>query len=143
MLASTPIQVFGVAGACCGVLGSIFFAIGTMRQSTNAMADLASTYMDWNPHTVPTLAAQKADYLFGGGMIVLAFVLQLLSFLFPPNLKAVAPNQSNAVVWIAVIATVPSFFTLRFGSQKLAARFERDINARLKERLKNQVKDKQ
>jgi len=132
-----------VIAACCGVLGSIFFAIGIMRQSINAMADLASSYFDWNLHMVQALAAQKADYLFGGGIIVLAFLLQLISFLFPPNLTAVAPNESRTAVWIAVIATVILFFTLRFGSQKLAARFERDINARLKERLENQVKEKQ
>jgi tetrahydromethanopterin S-methyltransferase subunit C len=139
MSASTLIQVIA---ACCGVLGSIFFAIGIMRQSINAMADLASSYFDWNLHMVRALAAQKADYLFGGGIIVLAFLLQLISFLFPPN-PAVAPNESRTAVWIAVIATVILFFTLRFGSQKLAARFERDINARLKERLENQLKDKQ
>jgi hypothetical protein len=45
------------------------------------MADLAGTYFDWNRHMVQALAAQKV----GGGIIMLAFLLQLISFLFPSN----------------------------------------------------------
>ena len=67
--------------ACVGIIGSIFLAIGVMRQSVEAMGSLSGTYWNWNPHMPPALAQQKADYLFGGGLILSAFCLQLLSFL--------------------------------------------------------------
>ena len=69
-----------LASACIGIVGSLFFAIGVMRQTVEAMARLSGTYWNSNPHMPLALAAQKADYLFGGGLIVVAFVLQLASF---------------------------------------------------------------
>lgn len=123
MALSTVIQIFA---ACIGVLGALFFAIAIMRQSVSTMADLAGTYFDWNPHFVSALAAQKADYLLGGVLIGLSFVLQLFSFAFTPN--------DRALLWISVPATAVAFFILQFVSKKLAEQFEIQILARLKDK---------
>jgi len=45
--------------SCVGVVGSIFFAIGIIRQSVDSMAQLSGTYWDANPHLPKALAAQK------------------------------------------------------------------------------------
>jgi MFS superfamily sulfate permease-like transporter len=100
------------------------------------MADLAGTYFDWNPHMISALAAQKADYLFGGGTIVLAFGLQLVSLFIPSDLYAISKRYSNEVPWIAVVLTAVLFFLLRRASQQLASRFERQIKTRLAEKDK-------
>lgn len=73
MSLATLIQILA---ACIGVVGSVFFAVGVMRQSVEAMGRLSGSYWDSNPHMPPMLAAQKAAYLFGGGLIVLAFAVQ-------------------------------------------------------------------
>ena len=130
MPTSTLVQILA---ACAGVVGSIFFAIGVMRQTVDAMADLSGTYWDANPYMIPALAAQRADYLFGGGIIVLAFALQLSSFLLPAT--AVIPFSRPAVVpWVAAALTVVIFFVLRYLSRILARRFEGQIKVRLKEK---------
>jgi hypothetical protein len=88
VLIATLLQLFA---ACAGVVGSLFFAIGVMRQSVDEMSKLSSTYFGWNPHMINAVAAQKADYLFGGCIIVCAFFLQLVSFLVPQSAMAYGP----------------------------------------------------
>lgn len=131
MLISMLIQILA---ACAGVVGSLFFAIGVMRQSVHAMADLSGSYFDWNTHMVTALAAQKADYLFGGGIIVLSFATQLASYLFVADRIEVSARMATLVPWIILVGTIATFFLLRILSRGLAARFERQIKGLLEER---------
>ena len=126
-----------LVSACVGIVGSIFFAIGVMRQSVEAMAKLSGTYFDWNPHMPPALAQQKADYVLGGGLILLAFVLQLGSF-FATSSPVLSPAQTAAAPWVALLGTVVAFFLLRVASHQLAARFESRVNAWLQRKLKGE-----
>ena len=128
MSASSLVQLIA---ACIGIVGSLFFAIGVMRQSIESMAKLSGTYWDWNPNIPPALAAQKADYLFGGGLIVVAFSTQLASFFFS-NASWLSPSASSSAPGIAAIATLLLFLSLRFASRKLASHFERQITAWLR-----------
>ena len=109
--------------ACVGIVGSVFFAIGVMRQSVEAMGLLSGTYWDWNPHMPPALAQQKADYLFGGGLILVAFSLQLISFAATSNML-MSPQQATVAPWFAAVGTAVFFFALRWASRKVAAQFE-------------------
>ena len=122
-----------LAAACVGIVGSLFFAIGIMRQTVEAMARLAGTYWDSNPHLPPALAAQKADYLFGGGLILVAFALQLSSF-FASGKPLLSASQAQLAPWFAVIATVIAFFALRVAAVRLAKHYEAQITAWLKQR---------
>jgi hypothetical protein len=143
MLMSTLIQI---VAACTGVIGSMFFAIGVMRQTVAAMADLSGTYFDWNPHMVPALAAQKADYIFGGGIIVLAFALQLIALLVSPGKTAPMMLSSGAAPWIAIAGTALVFFLLRLVAKRVSRYFEKQIWARLKEKdavLKRELEERQ
>lgn len=125
--------------ACVGIIGSLFFAIGVMRQSVDAMANLSGTYFDWNPHMPPALAAQKADYLLGGGLILIAFVLQLLSFFPHPDSIALTAEQGTGAPWVAVGSTIALFPMLRVLAKVLARRFELKINAWLQKKLEAHV----
>lgn len=120
-----------LTSACVGILGSLFFAIGVMRQTIEAMGRLSGTYWDWNPHLPPALAAQKADYLFGGGLIVIAFVLQLASFFASPQLL-LTEAQARVAPWVAGAATLVGFAALRFAARRVAARYEAEITSWLK-----------
>jgi hypothetical protein len=130
MSAASLIQL---VSACIGILGSLFFAIGIMRQTVEAMGRLSGTYWDWNPHLPPALAMQKADYLFGGGLIVVAFVLQLLSF-FASSQPVLTNAQAQAAPWVAGVATVIAFILLRLASRSVAKHYETQITAWLKQR---------
>jgi hypothetical protein len=120
--------------ACVGILGSLFFAIGIMRQTVDAMGRLSGTYWDWNPHLPPALAAQKADYLFGGGLIVFAFVLQLVSFFASPQ-PVLTEAQARAAPWVAGVATIVAFVLLRLAARSVAKRYETEITTWLRKRL--------
>lgn len=124
-----------IVGACFGVIGSLFFAIGVMRQTVDAMADLTGTHFDFNPHMVAALASQKADYLFGGGLIVVAFVLSLLSYPFTQNNMPISQESAGRVPWIAVASTVVLFFILRYIAGLVARRFEVQIRQRLQKKM--------
>lgn len=120
-----------LVSACVGIIGSLFFAIGVMRQTIEAMARLSGTYWDWNPHLPLALAAQKADYLFGGGLILVAFVLQLVSF-FVSAQGVLTVNQAVVAPWVAGGITVVAFLLLRIAAGRLAKRYDVQITAWLK-----------
>ena len=122
MALSTLIQIIAAA---LGVIGSLFFTIGILRQSAATMAALAGTYFDFNPHAIPALAAQKSEYMFGGAFIVLAFGAQLGSFFANPSTVAVGARCPAALIVIAV--TIVVFLVLYRGSKLLASRFEQQI----------------
>lgn len=128
MQLATLIQILA---ACFGVLGSLFFAIGVMRQSVEAMAQLSGTYWGWNPHMIKALAAQKADYLFGGAIIVLAFSTQLFSYLIPSTVMVFGGSGAERVPWAAVLLTALAFPVLRLAAMRLASGYEKEIRSAL------------
>ena len=123
-----------LVSACIGIIGSLFFAIGVMRQSVEAMGRLSGSYWDWNPHMPPALAAQKADYLFGGCVIVAAFILQLVSFFVPTEAVALTVSQAAVVPWVAAVLAAVAFFLLRAASRRVAKHYEGQIEAWLKQK---------
>ena len=130
----TSASLIQLVSACIGSVGALFFAIGVMRQTVEAMARLSGTYWDWNPHLPPALAAQKADYLFGGGLILVAFVLQLGSF-FAPTQSVLTGEQARVAPWVAAGGTIAAFVLLRFAAGRLARHYEKQITAWLKQKL--------
>jgi hypothetical protein len=131
MSLATLIQILA---ACVGVIGSLFFAVGVMRQSVDAMGRLSGSYWDSNPHMPPMLAAQKADYLFGGCLIVLAFTVQFSSFLVSEKYMILNAMQAQWAPWVAAVATAIIFMLLRFASRRVAKYYEIQINEWLKNR---------
>lgn len=134
MNAASLIQL---VSACVGIIGSLFFAIGVMRQTIEAMGRLSGTYWDWNPHLPPALAAQKADYVFGGGLILAAFVLQLASF-FASGPNVLSPEHAALAPWAALAATIVAFAFLRLAAGRLAKHYEVQIAEWLKDKSKEQ-----
>lgn len=102
-----------------------------MRQSVDEMSKLSDTYWGWTPHMITAVAAQKADYPFGGCIIVCAFALQLVSFLVPQSSTALSLGQAKFVLWIALVVTILTFLSLRHVSKSIASRFAQQIRQRL------------
>lgn len=123
-------SVIQVIAAALGVIGSLFFTIGIVRQSTAAMAKLSQTYFDANLAMIRALAAQRADYIFGGAFIVFAFAAQMGSFL-PSPITTVAIS-ARGVVLIAILASVIVFVIVDRVSKHLAGLFERQIQGAIK-----------
>ncbi|MGO4815242.1 hypothetical protein AB4156_37650 [Cupriavidus sp. 2MCAB6] len=124
-----------ILSACIGILGSIFFAVGVVKQSPANMAELSGTYWGWNPHMTKALAAQKADYVFGGCLIVVAFSVQYTS-LIPWTASVPLPVAQSTGLGLAFALTVATFFALRWLSARVAGRYEQDIRTILATREK-------
>ena len=122
-----------LAASCIGIIGSLFFAIGVVRQNAEVMAQMAGTYWMSNPHQVAALAAQRADYIFGG-FIGLAFVVQLGSFFIPLDSAGLSTGIARMVLWLALPATVAAFVLLHLLAAKLARHFQAQINDTIKRR---------
>ena len=110
-----------------------------MRQSVEAMAKLSGTYWDANPHMPPALAEQKADYLFGGGLIFIAFLLQLGSF-FAPTTALLSESATKLAPWAAVGLTIIAFLLLRLAAARTAKCYEKQILAWLSKEFKKGAK---
>ena len=123
-----------IVAACLGIIGSMFFGIGVMRQSVSNMAAISGTYFDYNPSMITAVAAQKADYLFGGCIIVFAFSTQLASFMVPDDVRLFSPEVSNAIPWIALVSVVVLFVVLARVAKLLGRRFEAQIRVVLQQR---------
>jgi hypothetical protein len=119
---STLVQI---VAAALGVIGSLFFTIGVVQQSASAMAKLAQTYFDSNQAAVRALAAQRADYIFGGVLIVAAFGAQMGSFL--PSKSSTVAIGARETVGLAILAAIILFLLLHRASTWLAGRYEREI----------------
>ena len=66
-----------------GIFGALFMAKGILGMSPDVMAKLSSTYIGFNQLDVENLASQKADLLVGLILVLIAFGVSMLSFLFP------------------------------------------------------------
>lgn len=118
-----------LVAACIGIVGSMFFAIGVVRQSTEAMARLSYTYWDSNPDMPAALSAQKADYIFGGGFIVLAFILQFASFFSTSPELLLAGRSAELAPWIAFAGTIVLFLVTCRASTWLASYLRSQVEA--------------
>lgn len=121
------VEFLQLCSACTGVIGALFFAVGVIRQSTATMGALSGTYFDANPHMPTNLAAQKADYVFGGGMIFVTFGLQLASFLVPASITIVSASNAQHLRWVLVLIGAFIYFALRYFAKLLAKRYTRQI----------------
>lgn len=88
------VSLIQLASSCVGIVGALFFAVGVLRQSTETMGRLCGTYWGLNPDMRSSLAAQKADYLFGGGSVTIAFMLQFAAFFAQANKMVFEPVKS-------------------------------------------------
>lgn len=125
---------------CTGFIGALFFSIGIIRQRVPTMGMLSGTFWDANPHMPPALAAQKADYLFGGGLIVVTFAVQFASFMVPPTAIAVGEEHAQVVRWTMAALTLVAIPVLMFVSKSLGKRYERQVNEWLQRQQQSREK---
>jgi hypothetical protein len=97
--------------ALLGFGASIFFVIGSVRLSKEAIFELATPYYDYHSGIAKTFAEQKWFYIFGAVLLVLGFIAQTISLLpFESNFSVtsmspvtglVIAGTTTAGVWVA------------------------------------------
>ena len=83
-----------LAASTVGVLSAVFFCIGSAFNSTAKIIVQSGTYWDFNESLVRSLAAQRAQYVVGGLLLLAAFALQVLAAL------ASSARPSNLPQWL-------------------------------------------
>lgn len=128
------ISLLQLAAAYVGVLASIFFGIGVVRQTANAMASLSMTVTGANIQVLAALARQKADYVFGTGLLFTAFSLQLFALVFP----RIGIVTGLVAIYAAIVGlgiTAVAFGLLTLLAKPLAARYDEPAKEAMKSRI--------
>ena len=72
-----------ILGASVGFMSAVFFSIGAMTMTPEKIFKVAATYWDANQHWGDSIADQRADYIAGALLLLLAFSAQLSANLIP------------------------------------------------------------
>ena len=62
-----------------GLVGGLFFCVGSAKLNRRSIDALAGTYWDANPHLANFLRVLKAEYMCGGIALCGTFVLQFVA----------------------------------------------------------------
>ncbi|TRZ92075.1 MAG: hypothetical protein D4R84_13045 [Rhodocyclaceae bacterium] len=99
-----------ILGACVGFLSAIFFSIGAMIMTPMNIHKIAASYWDANQHWGDCISEQRADYIAGGLLLLLSFLLQLSANLVQPTAEPYLIEPLGCAV--AEIATAVSFLLI-------------------------------
>lgn len=127
MITSADLQI---VSACCGAVGSVYFARGVLTQSNQMMASLSKTYWDANPFMPKALAEQKAHYVVGVVLLFAAFVTQLVAIIAPVS-SAWAGSWALSRLLISAIGSGVIYLALLPIARILTGHFEKKIRALL------------
>ena len=97
---STFVNLLSVA---IGFVAALLFCVGSALLTRKAIAELAGTYWDANPHLAAFLRTTKAEYFCGGVALCLTFALQFLA-----NVPGLLPERMlfSSVAAGAIVSVV-------------------------------------
>jgi len=109
-----------IVSALLGFTGVMFVLKGVARLSPDLIAKVAQTYLEFNVTQIQSLASQKADFVTGAALVLIACAVQAASLLFLREPFPIFENYWHAaalaVATGAVLATV--FFGVNSGMAK-------------------------
>jgi hypothetical protein len=71
-----------ILSAILGLVGVMFVLNGVSRFSPDLIAKVSQTYLEFNVHQIQNLASQKADFVSGAALVLMAFLLQTCVLVF-------------------------------------------------------------
>lgn len=71
-----------ILSALLGLTGVLFVLKGVSRLSPDLIAKVSQTYLDFNVTQIQNLASQKADFVSGAILIMMAFLIYTCALLF-------------------------------------------------------------
>jgi hypothetical protein len=90
---------------------------GVSRLSPDLIAKVSQTYLDFNILQIQNLASQKADFISGAGLVLIAFLIQTLAALFLREPFVIFENYWHAAGLAVSIGllTIAAFFGVNRG----------------------------
>src|SRR5207245_10517400 len=71
-----------VLSAILSLTGVTFLLKGILRLSPDLIAKISQTHLDFNLLQIQNLASQKADFVSGAALVLIAFLIQMFAVLF-------------------------------------------------------------
>lgn len=71
-----------ILSAVLGLVGVMFVLNGVSRFSPDLIAKVSQTYLEFNLTQIHNLASQKADFVSGAALVLMAFLLQTCVLIF-------------------------------------------------------------
>ena len=96
-----------IAASSFGVISAVFFAIGNALNSTEKITQQTGTYWDFNEPLARSLAAQRAQYVTGALLLLIAFVLQVLAASASSTTPASLPQWLGTWQYLVVAVLLP------------------------------------
>ena len=95
---------------------AIFLAHGSMGLTPHVVAELASTWMDYNPTVVHSLASQCADTRVGVVLLLVAFLLQMWNAMWPLRYKDLGGASATGMavaIGLCMVIFIGAYWTSR------------------------------
>ncbi len=132
-------RVLSIIAVLLGFSGSILLGRGTLKLSAHTIARMSQTYWGYNSLELRSLASQKADFICGVLLIILAFLVQLGNLLFVQD-SPMTYQYLDVVLIIAVVGAL-SLGIVFFGNRRLTRKYTIDSFKFLaKEGLQDNIK---
>lgn len=117
-------RVLSIIAVLLGVSGSILLGKGTLKLSARAIARMSQTYWGYNSLELRSLTSQKADFICGVLLIIIAFLVQLANLLFVQD-SPVTYQYFDAVLIISVVGA-PLVGIVFFVNRRLTRKYTID-----------------
>ncbi len=117
-------RMLSIIAVLLGVSGSVLLGMGTLKLSARTIARMSQTYSGYNSLELRSLASQKADFVCGVLLIILAFLFQLANLLFAQ--ESLVTYESLDVVCIISFVCVPLLAIVFFVNRGLTKKYTID-----------------
>jgi drug/metabolite transporter (DMT)-like permease len=97
-----------LAAASVGFVSAIFFCIGNAFNSVGKITLLSTSFWDFSEPVARALAAQRAQYVTGGLLLLASFALQVLAALASSTTPAALPQCLHTWSYLVPAVLVPT-----------------------------------
>jgi hypothetical protein len=116
-----------LAAATVGFVSAFFFCIGNALNTSEKILLQSTPFWDFNRPLASSLAAQRAQYVIGALLLLVAFALQVAAALASSSTPAALPLYLHTWPAIVLAVLVPSLLVASLGAWRLYERTMRKV----------------
>jgi drug/metabolite transporter (DMT)-like permease len=104
----TEQTAFALSASAVGFVSALFFCIGNAFNSVEKITLQSTDFWDFSEPVARALAAQRAQYVTGGLLLLASFFLQVLAALASSTNPAVLPHWLHTWPYLVLAVLVPT-----------------------------------
>jgi len=97
-----------LAAASVGFVSAVFFCIGGIFSSAKQITLQSTPFWDFNEYVARALTAQRAQFVVGALLLVVAFLLQVAAALASPTNPSCLPQLLGTWPYLVLAVLVPT-----------------------------------